>query len=39
MPAVDFQRKEFPIRAVLDMKGQIAQAESKILFSIKHIDS
>ena len=33
MVAVDFQRKRFPIRrAVMDMRGQIAEAENKIVF-------
>ena len=33
MVAVDFLRKRFPIRrAVLDMRGQIAEMENKIIF-------
>lgn len=32
MAAVDFQRKGFPIRAVLDMNGQIAEVENKLVF-------
>lgn len=35
-PAVDFQRKEFPMtRALLDIKGQIAEVENKNRFLCK----